>query len=657
MERFESETEGEGIAVQKRYYEQMVDTSECGLAVVKMQADPEIIYANDYFYQLLQYSREEVHQKFNNKIMGPVLPDEQQKVKSLIARQTSMGGNIHYECRAARKDGSVVWLSFTAKPEMGLGSMVYCCTCIDISQSKRHLEDVYDAKRELDLIANSIPGGVVKIRMSDYYLLYANDGFFRLSGYSRAEYSSRFHNDCTTQIHPDDLEGMKQAARQSVKNMGPLGMEYRIISKNGEVRWSYVNGTRINDQDGEVVYLCVIVDITSRKKAEQELEDNNHRSAVITSMLNETIWTYELQSGVLHREGNLDWTYSPETIVEKSFSDDAIREFLHPEDVERFILMRDNWGKKLGKQRESFRVLNRAGSYRIVEISTCTESRTGDEPEVVYGLTRLLAEDEKKDASPIPVETEVEEPETDNKMSGKLTKMAGTAQAQAQDTITGLLPYAGFLRQAERVLSSRKPEEQYALVCADINEFRSYSHHYGFYISNRILKAFSDVLLQYLAKDGICSRVDGDYFVVLFQYTSHKELVKSMSSVVRHQQDLETDEEDNIEYGSTVGVYLVQPEDHELMDMLEKADLARRSIKGLKGNHYAIYTDDVAQQLSREDEMVEEVRKAMETHRVEVNYLPRICGSKENVIGCKAIPRILTKDGQYIEYIQVMHLM
>jgi diguanylate cyclase (GGDEF)-like protein len=248
------------------------------------------------------------------------------------------------------------------------------------------------------------------------------------------------------------------------------------------------------------------------------------------------------------------------------------------------------------------------------------------------------------------------EEDSGNRISGKLTQMAGTAQAAAEDTITGLLPYAGFLRKAEKVLSSRQQGEQYALVCADINEFRSFSHHYGFYISNRILKAFSDVLLRYLAKDGICARVDGDYFVVLFQYSDHKELVKAMSSVVRHQREMEA-EEDNIEYGSTVGVYLIQAEDRELMGMLEKADLARRSIKGLKGNHYAIYTEDVARQLSSEDEMVEEVRRAMADHRIEVNYLPRICDSKENIVGCKAIPRILTMDGQYIEYIQVMHLI
>lgn len=655
MELFQEGTGENGTKLQKDYFERLTNLSECGMLIVKMQTELEILYANDYFYQILQYTREEFAEKFGNKVMGPEVPEEKQKVKSLIARQVSMGGTIHFEFRAVRKDKSIVWVSFTAKRDEDFTSMIYYCSCLDISASKRHLEDVYNAKSELDLIANSIPGGVIKLRMSDFHLLYANDGFFRLAGYSRSQYSIEFHNDCSHLIHPGDIEMVNQAVRQALENRGPLGLEYRIMAKNGEVRWSYVNGTRIGDDHGSAVYLCVIMDITSRKQAEAELADSSHRSNVITSMLKETIWTYDLESGTLRRDGDLGESYSPESVLEGQFTDEQIKNMIHPEDVERFIEMRDTWLGKLGEHCGIFRVLNNLGVYRRVEISTFTEAKEGDKPAVVYGLTRLIPEGESTVSEGRRTEDRSSQNEI-NRITGKLKKIASTAQANAEDTITGLLPYAAFLRKAEKILADRQENSHYALICADINEFRSFSHHYGFSISNRILKAFSDVLLKHLAKDGLCARVDGDYFVVLFQYLSHKELVKAMSSVVRHQQEMEQ-EEDNIDYGSTVGVYLIQNEDHELMDMLEKADLARRSIKGLRGNHYAIYTEDVAKQLSREDEIVGEIRKAMENRTVEINYLPRIRENKDNVIGCKVIPRILMRDGQYFEYQQIIHLM
>lgn len=640
------------LDMRKEEFEQLVNMSECGMLLARIQSEPELLYANDSFYKNLQYTREEYAEQFGSAVMGPVLSEEKQKIKQLIARQLSLGGNIHLEFRSARKDGSIMWVSFTATAarDMSHGGQVYCCSCLDISSAKRHLEDVCKAKRELDLIANSIPGGVIKLRMSDLTLLYANEGYYRLAGYSRSEYSVKFHNLANSTVHPDDVDMLNNQLKQALVNRGPLGMEYRIITKKGGIRWAYVNGTWIDDEQGEDVYLCVIVDITSRKNIEEILADNNHRSEVITEMLRETIWTYDVESKTLHRKGSLGGTYSPDSVLEEQFSDDSVKRFIHPDDVERFLKVRDMWLEKVGETHDVFRTLNsETGVYQQVELRARSEAKTGQKPEKVYGVTRIVMGNIESESF------QEQQEETVNQIDGKLLRMGDTVQAAGPDNITGLLPYATFLRKAEHVLAERKTGEQFALICADINEFSSFSHHYGFYISNRILKAFSDILLKNLAKDGMCARVDGDYFVVLFQFEKHKELVKAMSAVVHHQEEME--EEDSIEFGSTVGVYLVQEEDHELLDMLEKADLARRSIKGLVGNHYAIYTEEVAQQLSKEDEMIVEVKKAMQEKSVEINYMPRIKDDKDNIIGCKAMPRILMKSGQYLEYKHIMHLM
>ena len=538
-----------GFEMHKEQFARLASMSECGMMIAKMQAEPEIMYANDGFYKMFQYTPEEFKECFENRVMGPALPEEKQRMKALMARQVSMGGSIHLEFRAKRKDDAIIWISFTAKREEKPGSMIYYCSGLDISGSKRHLQDVYDAKRELDLIANSIPGGVIKVRLNDFKILYANDGFFRLAGYSRSEYSMQFHNDTSELIYPEDLDMVTRTIRQAIENRGPLAVEYRIMAKSRGIRWSCINGTQIDNDNGQPVYLCVIVDITARKQAEAELADNNHRSNVVTRMLRETIWTYDLNQHVLRRDGDLGETYSPETILERQFTDENIRTIIHPDDMEKFIRMREYWVNNVGIYRDVFRVINRNGAYHRVQIHTCTEKKE-DGGAVVYGLTKLLADNEQsggKAEAAKGSELEI------TQLAGKLKKIAASARAKTEDTITGLLPYAAFLKKAEKILAARREDAHYALICADINEFQSFSHHYGFYVSNRILKAFSDVLLNHLTKDGMCARVDGDYFVVLFQYDSHKELVNAMSAVVRHQQEVEA-EEDNIDFGSRGGV-------------------------------------------------------------------------------------------------------
>ena len=64
---------------------------------------------------------------------------------------------------------------------------------------------MFKAKHEIDVIANSIPGGVLKIRMKDMKILYANDGYYMLSGYSRAEFHINFGDYCDKIIYPADM--------------------------------------------------------------------------------------------------------------------------------------------------------------------------------------------------------------------------------------------------------------------------------------------------------------------------------------------------------------------------------------------------------------------------------------------------------------------
>ena len=181
------------------------------------------------------------------------------------------------------------------------------------------------------------------------------------------------------------------------------------------------------------------------------------------------------------------------------------------------------------------------------------------------------------------------------KPENRILSLAKASRAKAEDNVTGLMPYSSFLSKADKILKKRDEDDHFAVLCADINEFLKFSHHYGFSISNQILKIFSKVLLDNIAKDGLCSRVDGDYFVVMFQYANHKELMKLMSSMLRTKEEFDK-KNGGIRFGTTTGIYLVQPGDEDLEDMLEKADIARRSIKGLMGNHYAclLYTSDAA---------------------------------------------------------------
>ena len=620
----------------------LLQKAEYALVILDAGAELEIMYANDMFYQMLQYTAEEYQEKYGNSLMATVSNEEKQKLRNLIARQAAAGGKLRLEYRAIKKDGSVAWIFFAANMHIKDGKRCYYSTCIDVTKSKLALDDAYNAKREIDVIANSIPGALIKVRMSDYSIKYANDGFYLLTGYSRVEYRQEFGDYCDAIICQGDAENVKDCIDMAIENHGMLGFECRCISKSNDLKWVYVSGRRIDDDEGQPVFLCVVTDITSKKQLEVDFYDNIKRAELITHFLEEVLWTYNIEEQRLTRTGYTAPGSINSDVVEQIFGNENMEADFHPDDIEMFKEDFEERKNNVGSSQRIFRMKNNKGNYQTFELIAISISEDGsDKPTKIHGIIRAVKKENIVDVS------------DNSNVESRLFAMAKSAQAKAEDSVTGLMPYASFLSEAERTLRCRKDDDHYAVLCADINEFLKIEHQYGFSISNDILKIFTKVIKENIADDGICSRVDGDYFVVLFKYEHHRDLMNIMSSIVSSKEEYDQ-KEGNIKFGTTTGIYLVQPEDKELSDMLERADLARRSIKGLMGNHYAIYTDDLQKERFCEEEIINEIYSAIRNKTIEIYYMPRFKGNKENIIGCKAVPRVILNDGQYIESVKLL---
>jgi C4-dicarboxylate-specific signal transduction histidine kinase/ABC-type uncharacterized transport system substrate-binding protein len=80
--------------------------------------------------------------------------------------------------------------------------------------------------------------------------------------------------DALAVVHPADREEMSQTTEKALSANGELDIEYRTISRNGEVRWIAVRGRP--DDDDNRRWLGIVLDITDRKQAQrQAAQDRN----------------------------------------------------------------------------------------------------------------------------------------------------------------------------------------------------------------------------------------------------------------------------------------------------------------------------------------------------------------------------------------------
>jgi len=140
------------------------------------------------------------------------------------------------------------------------------------SQKNKELADIIKKqKQQLDDILSSITDVVWSRRGDDFSLVYINNACIGVYGYTPEEMMSEY-GKTLDHIHPDDKELLRQKISNTIKN-GSGGMEYRVIHKNGSVKYLYGHSTVKYKNGKPEVINGVSIDITDIRNAEIALEE------------------------------------------------------------------------------------------------------------------------------------------------------------------------------------------------------------------------------------------------------------------------------------------------------------------------------------------------------------------------------------------------
>ncbi|GAA4330941.1 hypothetical protein GCM10023149_36490 [Mucilaginibacter gynuensis] len=190
---------------------------------------------------------------------------EENRVASLKILKEGLGKQqraIEMETPIINKLQEIKWISWTITFKQNK----WYASGRDISYQKKVLADL----EELSLVASKISNGVVISDANDK-VTWINDAFETITGFNLADVKDRRLRDVILK---------EQGQNASIDELDELmsrkkSFEIDLLSttKDGEDLWITVLNSVICDQDGNAdKYIRVIINITPRKKAEQELE-------------------------------------------------------------------------------------------------------------------------------------------------------------------------------------------------------------------------------------------------------------------------------------------------------------------------------------------------------------------------------------------------
>jgi diguanylate cyclase (GGDEF)-like protein/PAS domain S-box-containing protein len=125
----------------------------------------------------------------------------------------------------------------------------------------------------LENVVANVPGAIYRcVLRSDWEMKFMSPEIERITGYPASDFIDSRVRTYESVIHPDDRAGVEHAVVAAVDRKEQFTIDYRVLHRDGGMRWVHEQGRGALDEHGELSLLDgAIFDITARKEMEAEL--------------------------------------------------------------------------------------------------------------------------------------------------------------------------------------------------------------------------------------------------------------------------------------------------------------------------------------------------------------------------------------------------
>ncbi|MGN0368807.1 MAG: EAL domain-containing protein [Wujia sp.] len=491
------------------------------------------------------------------------------EVIASINYQLSISNLVSVQHRIVTKNGSVLTVLCNAQAfSLNDGRDVLQCVFTDITNLESAASETARAKTDLEIFANTVPSGVSKHLLdNNLSLLWANNFFYDMCGYSKKDYQDKFGKSTLQLVLGEDLAVVIEALADLTEDQNSKIVNFRIQCANGNIKWVNAVLARAGEsQQGFPVVNLVMSDITNLKIAEMKAMLEEQKYLIISDISEELPYEYDIASDTITFAEKFNHIFEGENVIENP-TENMLKQGLVSYDTQNAI-NELFYLAKTGTEYHSteFKLNTRNGGFQWYFSTFSTIYDESGNPLRVVGLLRNI--------------------HTQKVEQQKLLTRAET------DQMTGLynkVTTEGKIKESLRALNGNSYN---ILMLVDIDDFKKINDTYGHLKGDEVIVDIANTLQEYKGEYGIAGRLGGDEFCLFLSDVLDKQLACEKATLIADRLRALYPGTDSCKVTLSIGIAATN-EQIPYSVLLENADTALYQAKLNGKNTYFCYEDNM----------------------------------------------------------------
>lgn len=461
-----------------------------GVFIIELQTPYKVLECDTDFLKMMDYSVEDLKKKVHilkNIVHQEDYGDYVAALEYQLSRSNYTSDRVHLlNGKGKYLHMLIKGQAFTIKD----GREVLKCTCLNVSTLETATLVTEQAYSDLEVFSQSVRCGLSKhICDNSLSLIWANDYFYTLFGYTKDEYQRKFNNELIPLIYPEDLSLVVNSITNLLEDH-EIDITFRVRHKIKKFRWVNLIAASVegDEQDDFPVANFVINDITNLKYAEMQAQLETRKYEIIADISEEIPFEYEIRTDTLTYAKKYETIFGRKSIYRHPGKYFAEKGYVSEDTLEHFLGVFE--AARMGKAvyNTEYKLKNIKGEY---EWHYSTFSLIKDDkgyPFRAVGIVRNIHNMKKEQESLL-------------------------AKAQT-DSMTGLLNKATIEAYIGEHLKDVQSGTKDVLMVVDIDDFKDVNDSFGHLVGDEVIIDIAKLLMRFAFNDGVIGRIGGDEFVV-----------------------------------------------------------------------------------------------------------------------------------------------